>query len=106
MHEFLNQSGLSKAVGQVFNIGFGQETSIRELVATILELLGKDIPIKSEVKQVRPESSEVFRLCADNTRAREVLGWRPQYTLPQGLIETIEWIQSNLESYKADTYSY
>ena len=106
MHEFLNQSGLSKAVGQVFNIGSGQDTSIRDLVATILDLLGKDIPIVSERERVPPESSEVFRLCADNTKGRETLGWRPEHTLQQGLVETIDWVQSNLESYRVDTYSY
>lgn len=103
---FLRVATYSEAAGQVFNIGSGQEISIRELVATILGLLGKDIPIESEVERVRPESSEVFRLCADNTKARNTLGWCPQYTLQQGLVETIDWVQRNLDSYRVDAYSY
>ena len=103
---FLRVAACPEAVGQVFNIGSGEEISIRELVATILKLLGKDIPIQSESKRVRPEASEVLRLCADNTKARETLGWRPAHTLRQGLVETIEWVESNLESYKVDTYAY
>ena len=59
----------------------------------------------SKHKKVR-RFSEVFRLCADNTKARETLGWCPQYTLQQRLVETIEWVQRNIESYRVDEYSY
>ena len=103
---FLRAALCARAVGQVINIGSGQEISIRDLATTILALLGKDLPIVSDEERLRSESSEVERLLADNTKAGETLGWRPSYSLKEGLAETIEWIERNLESYRIGTYAY
>jgi dTDP-glucose 4,6-dehydratase len=80
------------AVGGVMNVGTGQEISVKELAETILRLLGKDLPIESQKQRERPKKSEVYRLCADNRKAREILGWEPQHTLEEGLLKTIDWI--------------
>jgi nucleoside-diphosphate-sugar epimerase len=103
---FLSVAECPEAVGQVFNIGSGQEISIGDLVITILELLQKDLPVETESERLRPESSEVFRLLADNSKAAETLGWQPRFTLKEGLAETIEWVKQNIDSYRADRYSY
>lgn len=94
------------AVGQTINIGSGQEISIGDLVKLILELLDmKDIPIVLDPDRVRLESSEVDRLCADNRRAQEILGWTPNTSLRDGLSLTIEWIKSNLNEFRAAYYA-
>jgi nucleoside-diphosphate-sugar epimerase len=105
VNSFIQAAECSEAVGKVINIGTGKEISIGYLANTILDLLGKDIPIRTEDQRVRPSGSEVERLCADNSLSKQLLGWEPRYTLRQGLTETIEWIKTNLAQYKPDRYS-
>jgi dTDP-glucose 4,6-dehydratase len=93
------------AIGQVINIGSGEEISVGELAKTIMKITDREIPIISEEKRLRPEKSEVNRLCADNTKAKNILEWRPQYELKEGLIQTIKWMEDNLEIYKLDSYT-
>ena len=98
--------GLSeKAVGQVVNIGSGREISIRDLVGQIESIMGKKIAVEQENVRVRPESSEVDRLLCNNRLAYELAGWSPQYTLEEGLWETIRWFRENLCFYKPDIYN-
>ena len=94
------------AVGQVINIGSGKEISIGNLTSVILDLVGrKDVPIICDDKRLRPDGSEVERLCADNHKAHETLGWDPRHTLEEGLALTIEWIKNNLERYRGGAYA-
>lgn len=102
---FIKAAESPKAVGEVINLGTGRETSIAELAASILKTLGKDLPVITESERVRPEKSEVDRLCADASKARELLGWEPKHTLEEGLSRTIEWIRENNERYRRGVYT-
>ena len=101
---FITAAEAPNAVGQVINLGTGQEISIGKLAEKILSMMGKRLPILADDARQRPEGSEVDRLCADNTRAREILGWAPKYTLTEGLSRTIEWLSENHERYRSDIY--
>ena len=92
------------AVGQTVNLGSGSEISIGSLASTIVHLIGGDIPIETNPARVRPQDSEVDRLLADNTAARELLDWTPQVSLKDGLSQTIDWIRDNLSLYRTDEY--
>ena len=100
-----------KAVGEVINVGSNFEVSIGETVELIAEVMGVKVEIETDDKRLRPEKSEVERLWADNTRARELLGWQPEYGgregFVRGLRETVEWLCSadNIKAYKADIYN-
>jgi NAD dependent epimerase/dehydratase len=102
---FIDAAEHPEALGQVINLGTGREISIGDLAQTIFTLLGKEVPIEPEDQRTRPEASEVDRLCADITRARQVLGWEPRYSLEEGLSLTIAWIKDNLESYRPEIYN-
>ena len=80
--------------GELFNLGCGEEISMRDLAAMILELLGDPIAPKFGALPERP--TEISRMFCDNTRAREALGWTPKYTLRDGLAKTIEWYRTEL----------
>ncbi len=98
--------GLSeRTVGQVVNIGSGRETSIKDLVEQIENIMGREISIEQEDARIRPAPSEVDRLLCDNRRAYELAGWSPRYTLEEGLRETIQWFRENLYLYKPDLYN-
>jgi NAD dependent epimerase/dehydratase len=101
---FIKAAETPKAIGETINLGSGREISIRDLAALILELMNRDIPIALEGARVRPENSEVDRLCADSRKGQSILGWTPKYSLEEGLTATIEWIRENSERYRTGIY--
>jgi len=94
-----------KTIGDVYNIGSGREISIGELAQKIVDLLGRHVEIVQDEKRVRPDKSEVERLLCNANKAKALTGWAPKYTLEEGLKETIEWIQNNMQYYKPDIYN-
>lgn len=92
-------------VGTVVNVGSGKEISVGDLARKIILLTGKQGEIVCDQERLRPEKSEVERLCADNSRLFELTGWKPEYSLEEGLTETIEWFTNNLSSYKTNLYN-
>ena len=40
--------------------------------------------------------TEIWTMRSDNTRAREILGWKPQHSLRAGLEKTITWYTAQL----------
>ena len=108
---FLAALNSTKGLGQVVNLGSNFEISIGETVALIAEHMNATVEIASSEKRWRPENSEVERLWADNSKAKELFGWQPTYSgrdgFTRGLVETIAWFgqSENLRSYKSDIYN-
>ncbi len=94
-----------KTIGDVYNIGSGREISIGELAQKIMDLLGRHVEIVQDEQRFRPDKSEVERLLCNADKAKALTGWEPKYTLEEGLKETIEWIQNNMQYYKPDIYN-
>jgi len=92
-------------IGDVYNLGSGQEISIGDLAQKIIELTGKKVEIIEDAQRIRPEKSEVERLLSNAEKARKTTGWKPKYTLEEGLKETIDWIKDNLHNYKPEIYN-
>ncbi|MEO5844851.1 MAG: NAD-dependent 4,6-dehydratase LegB [Caldimonas sp.] len=99
------------ALGEVVNVGSNFEISIGDTARLIAELMGAEVTFASDEQRLRPAGSEVERLWADNSRARELAGWTPEYAgvegLRRGLAETIDWFHdpANLRRYKAGRYN-
>lgn len=99
------------AVGQVVNIGSNYEISIGDTARLIAEVMGREVEIGNDEQRLRPPASEVERLWADNSLARELTGWVPEYAglggLRRGLAETVAWFAepANLRRYKAGIYN-
>lgn len=102
---FIKMAENDHTIGQVINIGSNFEISIGQLADKIAKIMGKEITIQTEEQRLRPEKSEVNRLWADNTKARQLLNWQPNYTLDQGLAITVQWIKENLDRYKVEIYN-
>jgi NAD dependent epimerase/dehydratase len=92
---FVRAASTPAAVGGTFNLGSGADISIGDLVESIAGVLGRPLDVVHDAQRDRPESSEVDRLLSDNTRARDVLGWRPTIELREGLALTVEWIKAH-----------
>ena len=102
----------SEAVlGQVINLGSNFEVSMGEAAETIARLMGARLEIELDEQRVRPGQSEVERLWADNTKAKELAKWTPAYGgregFERGLAETIAWFTNaeHLRLYKSDRYT-
>ena len=108
---FLAVAECDAAIGQVVNIGSNYEISVGDTAQLIAELMGREITFTSDEQRLRPAGSEVERLWADNTLARTLTGWTPEFHgvegLRRGLRETIDWfgVPSNLRRYKAGLYN-
>lgn len=108
---FISAIGRQKTYGQVINLGSGFEVSIDETVQMIAEVMGVTAKIRTQDARVRPPLSEVERLWADNSKARDLLEWKPTYGgiegFRRGLEETIAWFNNpeNLVRYKTDVYN-
>ena len=90
--------------GETFNLGSGSEISIRDLAAHIFDLIGTTPEVEVDDERIRPALSEVQRLQADNSKARQVLAWSPQVDLREGLSRTIQWIREHLDFYHIGHY--
>jgi dTDP-glucose 4,6-dehydratase len=75
----------------VMNLASGEEVSIRDLVERIARLTGTNSKIEIGSLPYRP--TEIWRMFADSTRARKVLGWEPKVGLDEGLKRTVEWFR-------------
>jgi dTDP-glucose 4,6-dehydratase len=103
---FLCAGSSSEGVGDVFNLGTGQEIRIGDLVEKVLIILNRKIPVIVEKQRLRPEKSEVMQLISNNSKARETLHWSPQVTLDNGLLETAQWVQQHLEMFRIGKYEF
>jgi nucleoside-diphosphate-sugar epimerase len=97
---FIKVAESEESIGQVFNVGTGCGVTISELAEMITKMFDGPKQIVADQERFRPPNSEVITLVCNNTKARTILGWEPQYTLEQGLRLTIEYIRSHPTRYK------
>jgi dTDP-glucose 4,6-dehydratase len=102
---FVRAAVSDRAVGRTINLGSGREISIGDLARTIAGLLGVAAEIEQDDERLRPAGSEVGRLLADATLAREALGWQSTVSLDEGLRRTIEWMREHLDAYRPGVYA-
>ena len=73
----------------VMNLASGEEIAIRDLVQKIAELTNTESKIEIGALDYRP--TEIWRMYADSSRAREILGWEPIVRFDEGLKLTVDW---------------
>jgi dTDP-glucose 4,6-dehydratase len=77
-------------VGEVVNFGSTEALTIAELAQLIARLMQREVTISQDDRAIRPAKSEIERVLADVTKARQLLGWRPAVALEAGLKKTID----------------
>jgi len=104
---FMEIAKSDKTLGEEINIATGKEISIGELAKKLIELINPDARIVVDKERIRPEKSEVERLCGDNRKIMELTNWKPKYSLEKGLKITVDWFREkeNLSFYKPDLYN-
>ena len=81
------------AVNQVYNVAYGENTSLNELVAYLKEYLSE---FDSEIQNVEAvhgpnRLGDIPHSLADISKARSLLGYDPQYSIKEGLKEAVKW---------------
>lgn len=102
---FITLAHAENTIGEEINIATQHEISIGELADEMIRQINPNAKIITEDIRLRPEKSEVNRLLGSNEKIMRLTDWKPQYTLEQGLAETIEFLKNNMDSYKTDIYN-
>lgn len=104
VYGFIKIAESPNSIGEVINIGSSSEISVRDLAEKIAHILGKELRVNIDKTRIRPQQSEVKRLLASNKKAEELVGWKPGYTLDEGLKETVEFYKLNWKKYYKEQY--
>ena len=80
-----------KTRGQIINLGTGEDISMNDLLGRICEYMG----YTGEWEHRPARTSDVRRLCADSSKARETIGYSPDTPFEKGLKETLDWYEEN-----------
>jgi NAD dependent epimerase/dehydratase len=104
---FLKIAQCDKLIGHEVNIATQSEISVGDLAQNLINIINPKAKIITDTVRLRPEKSEVFRLFGSNEKLKNFTDWTQQYTLAEGLIETINWFsqKENLQQYKSDIYN-
>ena len=86
------------AIGQIINVGSGEEIPICDLIRMIHTETNSSSDLNIGALENRP--TEIWRMYADNERAKKYLGWTPQVLFRDGLRHTINWFDMFREQYR------
>lgn len=89
----------SKASNQIFNVAFGDSTTVNEMIEVIKAGLSK---FDSKIADVKVDYGptrlgDILHSLASIDKAKELLKYNPKYSLKQGLEESIKWYWENLK---------
>jgi UDP-glucose 4-epimerase len=90
--DLIDMDGLT---GQTFNIGSGEEITIKELMEQILSLIGNH---KLKIEYDMPRPSDVPRLLVDSGKLRRIYEYKLNYSFSQGLNETIQFYKDLMKA--------
>lgn len=76
---------------RVINLGTGDGTTVREFVTAFEKVWGKAIP----KREAPPRPGDIAAYYADATLARELLGWKTELSLEQGIRDALTWAQTS-----------
>lgn len=104
---FLAIARAEGVAGEEINIATDTEISMQDTLNLIADIMGADISWVKDPERCRPSKSEVFRLHGCNKKITGLTDWRPQFSLREGLAETIQWFTNpeNLKKYKSNIYN-
>ncbi|WP_426039852.1 GDP-mannose 4,6-dehydratase [Brevundimonas sp. DC300-4] len=102
---FLRAAALPGIEGLTVHTGGGREIAIGDLPAMIAAAAGLPVEVEADPQRMRPAASEVERLHADASLAKERLGWTPSISVEEGLARTVAFIRDNPALYRPAEYA-
>jgi len=86
-----NLAALGYPQPEVVNIGTAKETDVNTIFRVIRDAINPEIP----EYHGPPKAGEQQRSVVAIEKAARVLNWKPEYSLEEGLAETVEWFKAN-----------
>ena len=80
------------AYGEVINIASGKPISIREVIESVKEIIGKGKPIFGGLDYREGQSLELY---ANIEKAKKILNWEPKCEFKKTLKDVIKWYSQN-----------
>lgn len=104
---FLKIAQCDELIGHEVNIATQSEISVGDLAQSLINQINPNAKIVSDSVRIRPKKSEVFRLFGSNEKLKSFTDWKLNYSLEEGLAETIQWFsqKGNLQQYKSEIYN-
>jgi nucleoside-diphosphate-sugar epimerase len=104
---FLSIAESNETIGREINISSNYEISVAGIFNLIKEIMKSEAKPMLEKERLRPITSEVYRLCGDNTLLKELTGFTTEYDINRGLELTCDWFKQkvNLLKYKSQIYN-
>ncbi len=81
------------APGKILNVACGERWSVKDVVDTINNILGKTI----QPVYATPRPGDIQHSCASIEKAKEILNFRPQVSFEEGIKKTIDWYRQELD---------
>lgn len=86
--------------GDIFNIGSGQQHSVKEIVDIVMEITGSKSEIKWNALELQKRQIEPKTWRADVEHAKKDLKWEAKTSLYDGLQKTVSWLKNNMSYYE------
>ena len=93
----LNFDALTRMKGEVFNLGSGRQSTMRDVVAAVQAAVGDRSEVRWGGMKARRWDSTCWQ--ADISKARTELGWEPKISLLDGVQRMAEWIEQAGDAY-------
>lgn len=90
--EGLVRAALLGRAGECYNLGASQERTNRQVVESIVDILGLS---RTSIRYVPDRPGNDWRYALDSRRAKEQLGWEPVTGFQRALEETVRWYQDH-----------
>ena len=87
----------TSAIAESFNLGNSKETSIKEVIETVLKVADSSIGYKifDTKKEYGNRYEDIIRRVPDVLKAEKLLGWKAKISLEEGIKRTVEWARKN-----------
>jgi len=89
-----NRKAMESDVTGVYNIACERRISLNELAETLMEITGSNQPVIYE----QPREGDIRDSLADISHAKAAFDYAPEYTLEEGLRETVAWFREHIKS--------
>ena len=78
---------------ELFNVGYGESISVKDIVSKIIEESGKKLSITYDLEK----PSINTKLALNSQKAFDKLGWKPNVSIEEGIRKTIDWYKNNIK---------
>lgn len=81
-------------IGEIYNVGSGEEKRNIDVVKTVLKLLGKPEDL---IEFIKDRPGHDFRYSLNSDKISGQIGWKSRIKFPEGIDRTVKWYMDNMK---------